>query len=143
MFEAPPVTPAETPAEFLRKPVVEQPPLRPTPGPPAGPMSPVGASQSQYAPTRHQSVLSTPVAAGPLCPACGYRNGTHRVRCERCAAELWPGAASPARRRYAPPPPTPAPAPSRRIWPIVLAGAAVTVAAVIFVYALAYALGQR
>jgi hypothetical protein len=85
-------------------------------------------------------VLHQPPALGPHCPACGHRNGARRVRCEICAAELWPGAAYPTRR-----PPLPARPPvtgvrrSRIRWGAV-AFVAAAVAAVVAVYLLAYAL---
>jgi len=85
-------------------------------------------------------VLHQPQALGPHCPACGHRNGARRVRCEVCAAELWPGAAFPSRRPPFPARP-PVTAPRRRgiRWgAVAFVGAAL--AAVVAVYFLAYAL---
>jgi hypothetical protein len=84
-------------------------------------------------------VLHQPAVLGPQCPACGHRNGARRVRCEVCATELWPGAATPARRPPWPArPPTPA-VKSRVRWTAV-AFLAAAVLAVVAVYFLAYAL---
>jgi hypothetical protein len=79
-------------------------------------------------------------ALGPHCPSCGHRNAARRVRCEVCAAELWPGAASPVHR-----PPWPGPAgstvrPRRRVSLTAVAFVAAAVVAVVAVYLLAYAL---
>ena len=74
---------------------------------------------------------------GPHCPNCGHRNAARRVRCEVCAAELWPGAATPMRR--APIPGPAAPNISRRRSNLtVLAVILAAVAAVVAVYLLAY-----
>jgi hypothetical protein len=86
-------------------------------------------------------VLPPQQPLGPHCPSCGHRNGVRRVRCEVCAAELWPGAAFPVRRA-----PLPARAPVTAVrrgrirWGPVAFVAAV-VAGVVAVYLLAYALG--
>jgi len=84
-------------------------------------------------------VLHQPPALGPHCPACGHRNGTRRVRCEICAAELWPGAASPARRPPFPARPATQVTKRRFRWGAV-AFVAAALAAVVAVYFLAYAL---
>ncbi len=76
---------------------------------------------------------------GPHCPQCGHRGPARRVRCEVCAAELWPGAASPVRR-----PPWPGPAAPtvrrRRVSLTAVAFVAAALVAVAAVYFLAYAL---
>jgi predicted amidophosphoribosyltransferase len=76
---------------------------------------------------------------GPHCPNCGHRNAARRVRCEVCAAELWPGAATPMRRVPMPGPATPMVG-KRRANLTVLAVIAAAVVAVVAVYLLAYAL---
>ena len=78
---------------------------------------------------------------GPHCPACGHRNGVRRVRCEVCAAELWPGAAFPVRRQPFParPPVTSVRRKGISWGPVLFILAAI--AAVVAVYLLAYALG--
>jgi predicted amidophosphoribosyltransferase len=84
-------------------------------------------------------VVAPQQTLGPHCSACGHRSPARRVRCEICAAELWPGAASPVRR-----PPWPGPgAPTvrrRRLSLTVIAFVAAALGAVVAVYFLAYAL---
>ena len=86
-------------------------------------------------------VMQPRPALGPHCPSCGHRNGARRVRCEVCAAELWPGAAFPVRRQ-----PMPARPPVTSVrrkgirWGAVLFVLAALVA-VVAVYFFAYALG--
>ena len=84
-------------------------------------------------------VIQQPVALGPHCPACGHRNGARRVRCEICAAELWPGAAFPARQPAYPARPVTQVRRRRFPWGAV-AFVAAAIAAVVAVYFLAYAL---
>ena len=82
----------------------------------------------------------TQEALGPYCPSCGHRNPVRRVRCERCAAELWPGAATPVRRMDAP---AAQPAYKRRRrppWGTIAALIAVPIVAALVMYLLAYAL---
>jgi hypothetical protein len=68
--------------------------------PPPGPM--------RYAPPPRAQPL------GPHCPACRHVNPPHRKRCEVCGAELWPGAAAPA--RWMPDPPAVATVRPRSSW---------------------------
>jgi predicted amidophosphoribosyltransferase len=75
---------------------------------------------------------------GPHCPACGHRSAARRVRCEVCAAELWPGAASPVRRSPGPGPGDPNV--SRGVSLTTVAFVVAALAAVVAVYFLAYAL---
>jgi hypothetical protein len=84
-------------------------------------------------------VIQQPVALGPHCPVCGHRNGARRVRCEICAAELWPGAAFPARQPAYPARPVTQVRRRRFPWGAV-AFVAAAIAAVVAVYFLAYAL---
>jgi ribosomal protein L32 len=116
---------AEPPPGYLRKPS--------TPDTVREPAPPPGGYQGTVAP-RQQA------APGPLCPACGHRNPAHRVRCEVCAAELWPGAATPGPGPAFPVrPPATTVAHRRFPWAAVLF-VGVAVAAVAAVYFLAYAL---
>ena len=124
MFDAPEQAPEVQP-EFLRKPVTEDRsdeadawPVQPYSGP---------------------AMFVDEQAPGQHCPACGHRSHPRRVRCEVCAAELWPGSATPARTRTAVPPPATVRV-RRRSWPRTAALIAVTVAAIGLVYLLAYAL---
>jgi len=84
-------------------------------------------------------VVAPQQTLGPHCPACGHRSPARRVRCEVCAAELWPGAASPVSR-----PPWPGPTAPRlrrhRVSLAVVAFIAAAIGAVVAVYFLAYAL---
>jgi len=116
---------------YLRKPnTVDG--TREAEGPPTG-------LYGQYQPQPH--IVQPQQALGPHCPACGHRNGARRVRCEVCAAELWPGAAYPTRRAPFParPPVTTARRSRIRWGPIAFVAAAL--AAVVAVYFLAYTLG--
>jgi predicted amidophosphoribosyltransferase len=122
MFDAP--APVDQPAPgYLRKPDSVDRTRDPETGMVGGPPQVVAAQQ----------------LLGPHCPRCGHRSPARRVRCEVCAAELWPGAASPARR-----PPSPGPvAPTvrrRRVSLTAVAFVAAAVVAVAAVYLLAYAL---
>jgi hypothetical protein len=94
----------------------------------------VGAGYPGPPPVIHQ-----PEALGPHCPACGHRNGARRVRCEVCATELWPGAATPTRRAAWPMRPVTQVHRRRFRWGAV-AFVAAALAAVVAVYFLAYAL---
>jgi hypothetical protein len=78
-------------------------------------------------------------ALGPHCPSCGHRSAARRVRCEVCAAELWPGAAAPVRRAPWPGPASPN-LRRRRVSLTAVAFIAAAVVAVVAVYFLAYAL---
>ncbi len=78
-----------------------------------------------------------PQQLGPHCPACGHRSAARRVRCEFCAAELWPGAASPVRRVQAAGPVAPPARAGRSLAIAALVLAALV--AVVAVYLLAYA----
>ena len=84
-------------------------------------------------------VVAPQQALGPHCPSCGHRSATRRVRCEVCATELWPGAASPVRRPPWPGPATPT-VRRRRVSLTTLALICAVVIAVAAVYLLAYAL---
>jgi hypothetical protein len=115
---------------YLRKPKeVDQ--TREAEGPPYGPY------QGQYAPPQ---VTYQQPALGPHCPSCGHRNGTRRVRCEVCAAELWPGAAYPTRRAPFPTRPPVTSVRRRGIRWGAVAFILAAIGAVVAVYFLAYAL---
>jgi hypothetical protein len=74
---------------------------------------------------------------GPHCPACHHRGAARRVRCERCGAELWPGAAAP-RIRGPVLPVYGGPAAPERPWLTPVLFTAAAVAAIVVVYALTY-----
>jgi ribosomal protein S27E len=114
----------EVQPEILRKPVGEE-----RPDQEAGVHRIV-----QVQPVRQQEVL------GPHCPACGHRNAARRVRCEICAAELWPGATSPARAAPMPPPQPVHPPRQRRGWVTPVALVTAVLGGMVLVYLLTYAL---
>jgi hypothetical protein len=104
-----PVGPTEAPSFTLQAP---QPMMRPGYGQPSGPPPPPPVQR--YAPPPRAQ------AFGPHCPACHQVNPPHRKRCEVCGAELWPGAAMPA--RWMPDPPAiPIGRPRRQWWKTALA----------------------
>lgn len=88
----------------------------------------------QAAGYRQPDRMRTP---GPQCGACLHGNPPHRKRCERCGAELWQGAAFPA--RWMPQPPTVVEGPPRRRnrWKIVLL-VGLPILAMLTVWALAF-----
>lgn len=118
--------PAEQPQEsMLRRP-------DPVPRPAAA-----AAQEQRLRDTLHIAAPRAEVL-GPICRSCGHPNPPARVRCESCAAELWPGTAAP--QRPAPPEPPPPPAEPRSRWlPITLAVVAV-LAVMAGLYLAAYAL---
>lgn len=129
MFEAPqPVE--ESSRGVLRKPDVAPQPDRAEPAMAAG-----GGYQAP------PPVVSPQTPLGPHCPACHHRNGARRVRCEVCATELWPGSASPVRRRPVATPPQVPPQRPRLPWAVIIAWILVAVAAVAVVLLLAYLSG--
>jgi hypothetical protein len=67
---------------------------------------------------------------GPLCSSCGHGNPAHRKRCERCGAELWPGAAFPPRMAPQAPPPAVTIGKRRSWWWLILLLVLLAVAAV-------------
>lgn len=106
------------------------------PGPQQPPPAPGYQPSVGYQPTtgyRQPERMRTP---GPQCASCLHGNPPHRKRCERCGAELWQGAASPA--RWMPQPPTVVAGPPRRRnrWKIVLL-VGIPVLAMLTVWALA------
>jgi len=120
-----PIAPPENlgPVGVLRKPEAE----RPAPAERAGTVRPARVPQ----PPRMEVL-------GPYCPACHHRNGPHRIRCERCGSELWPGAASPPVRGRTLPVAAPFAARTERPWVTPVVFTVVALAALALVYVLTY-----